>query len=97
MSDDNFPDRTWGAAQLATLEKLASDSVPKFKSRRYDRRQLNGDRRFGALMAERRRSLADQNGSARAGQQPLDENDRIDRAIAYYKEILRVRSGVRTY
>jgi hypothetical protein len=50
--------RSWGAAQLAKLEILASDLEPKFKSRRYDRRRLNGNRRFGVLMAARRRSLA---------------------------------------
>ena len=55
MSIDIFPEGTWGAAQVSRLETL-SDSVQS-KSRRYDRRRLNGNRRFGASMGARRRSL----------------------------------------
>ena len=87
--------RTWGEALLARFEILASDSAPKFRSRRYDRRRLNGNRRFGVLMAARRSSLGmERELCAKAMErEQAAANAQADLIMEQMSELSRVRYG----
>jgi hypothetical protein len=81
--------------QIARL----SDSDRKCNSKRYDRRRFNGNRRFGVLMAARRRSQAVESESvakAREREQ-VAADEQAERIIQQMLEISRIRGGAPTY
>jgi len=78
--------RTWGKVHTARLEALASDSGPKFKSRRYDNRRRNGDPTFGQRMADARCTHAAENDPAGNSMEAQASRADIDALIAQIRE-----------